>query len=151
MSLVAAWLAKHYGGVIGHRCDRSIGTLTTRDHHALAVAQLEPRVDRALDVAALLGRLAPGAGHRDSEGRVVINVHGAQHVLVDLGMRMLEPVELFRCQGFPNNYVVDRGVDERGTTIALTKSTQTRLCGNSVAPPVVEALVRANVLQEVTA
>lgn len=150
MSLVAAWLAKHYGGVIGHRPDRSIGTLTTRDHHALAVAQLDPRADRGVEVAALIDRLAPGAVRRDAEGRLVVSVDSQEHALVDLGMRMLEPVELFRCQGFPANYVVDRGVDELGATVALTKATQTRLCGNSVAPPVVEALVRANVLQEVT-
>lgn len=33
--LVAAFLAKHYGGVVGHGLERPIGTVTSVDHHAL--------------------------------------------------------------------------------------------------------------------
>lgn len=36
--LVAAFLAKHYGGVVGHGVERPIGTVTTVDHHSLVTA-----------------------------------------------------------------------------------------------------------------
>lgn len=40
-ALVATFLAKHYGGVVGHGVDRPIGTVTTQDHHSLVTAQLD--------------------------------------------------------------------------------------------------------------
>jgi DNA (cytosine-5)-methyltransferase 1 len=62
--------------------------------------------------------------------------------IVDIGMRMLTPRELFRAQGFPETYTIDHGPDGK----PLTKTAQTRMCGNSVCPPVAEALVRANLV-----
>ena len=38
--LVSAFLAKHYGGVVGHGLERPIGTVTSRDHHSLVAANL---------------------------------------------------------------------------------------------------------------
>jgi DNA (cytosine-5)-methyltransferase 1 len=72
------------------------------------------------------------------------------YVIVDLGMRMLIPRELFRAQGFPDEYVIDRAwvIDPATgslTEIALTKEQQIRMCGNSVCPPVMTALIAANV------
>lgn len=55
-------------------------------------------------------------------------------------MRMLAPRELFRAQGFPDSYVIDRGADGE----AFTQTTQIRLCGNSVSPPVAAAIVAAD-------
>jgi DNA (cytosine-5)-methyltransferase 1 len=55
-------------------------------------------------------------------------------------MRMLQPRELYLAQGFRPGYVIDRGVDGR----KLTKTEQVRMVGNSVSPPVAEALARAN-------
>lgn len=65
----------------------------------------------------------------------VVEVGGIEHAIVDLGMRMLLPRELFLAQGFPATYWIE----------GLTKTEQVRLCGNSVPPQVAEALVRANV------
>ncbi len=56
-------------------------------------------------------------------------------------MRMLQPRELYRAQGFPDSHVIDRGSDGR----KLTKTEQVRMVGNSVCPPLAAALVRANV------
>jgi DNA (cytosine-5)-methyltransferase 1 len=70
----------------------------------------------------------------------LVTVKGEQYQIVDLGMRMLAPRELFRAQGFPENYIIDR--DARGK--AITKTAQVARCGNSVCPPMAEALVRAN-------
>ena len=61
-------------------------------------------------------------------------------------MRMLAPRELFRAQGFGDDYEIVRGRDvDTGLEILLTKTAQVRMCGNSVCPDVAQALVRANV------
>lgn len=73
-------------------------------------------------------------------GVVTVHVAGQDFVIADIGMRMLAPRELYRAQGFPDSYITDRGADRR----PITKTAQIRLCGNSVCPPVAEALVRAN-------
>ncbi len=73
-------------------------------------------------------------------GLVIVHVDGIPFVIVDIGMRMLTPRELFRLQGFGEHYVIDRDADGR----AITKTAAIRMCGNSVCPPVAEALVRAN-------
>ncbi|HYE38621.1 MAG TPA: DNA cytosine methyltransferase, partial [Ramlibacter sp.] len=62
------------------------------------------------------------------------------YAIVDIGMRMLAPRELYRAQGFPESYIIDRGADGR----ALTKTAQVRMCGNSVCPPLARAIVAAN-------
>jgi DNA (cytosine-5)-methyltransferase 1 len=70
----------------------------------------------------------------------LVTVHGVDYQIVDIGMRMLTPRELFRAQGFPAGYVIDLEVNGR----PLPKYAQVRCCGNSVCPPLAEALVRAN-------
>ncbi len=70
----------------------------------------------------------------------LVTVHGEKYQIVDIGMRMLEPHELFAAQGFPADYVIDR--DDQGKK--LSKAAQVALCGNSVPPVMAEALVRAN-------
>lgn len=74
----------------------------------------------------------------------------AGYIIVDIGMRMLTPRELYRAQGFPEEYVIDHAtlydpLTGLTTTRALTKEEQIRMCGNSVCPPVAAALVAANV------
>lgn len=53
---------------------------------------------------------------------------------------MLQPHELYAAQGFPLSYVIERGHDGR----RLTKSEQVHMCGNSVSPPPMAAIARAN-------
>lgn len=77
---------------------------------------------------------------RDRLALVTVTIHGAPYVIVDIGLRMLQPRELYSAQGFPDNYVIDRGHDGH----LFTKSTQVRLVGNSVSPPPAVALIRAN-------
>lgn len=60
--------------------------------------------------------------------------------IVDIGMRMLVPRELFNAQGFPPDYIIDRAADGR----PITKTAQTSQAGNSVSPPPAEATLRAN-------
>jgi len=70
----------------------------------------------------------------------LVTVAGEDYQIEDIGMRMLTPRELFRAQGFPEDYIIDRRAD--GTK--LSKDAQVRMCGNSVCPPIAAALVRAN-------
>ena len=78
-------------------------------------------------------------------GLVTVTIDGEEYVVVDIGMRMLEPHELFRAQGFTDDYQI-APVGPKGKP--LTKTAQIRMCGNSVAPPVAAAIVRANLGDE---
>jgi DNA (cytosine-5)-methyltransferase 1 len=93
----------------------------------------------------------------------LVTIHGQDYEIVDIGLRMLAPHELYRAQGFPAGYVIDEIPDPAllfadGAQIAadplslpripLTKSAQVRMCGNSVCPPLSEALIRANFAHE---
>lgn len=76
---------------------------------------------------------------QDRFGLVTVTIGGEQYVIVDIGMRMLTPRELFNAQGFPADYIIDR--DANG--LPITKTAQVAKCGNSVSPPMARALVRA--------
>ena len=75
---------------------------------------------------------------RDRFGLVTIN--GTDYKIVDIGLRMLEPKELYGCQGFPDDYIIDRDY----TGKKYPRSEQVRRCGNAVCPPIPAALVKAN-------
>lgn len=70
----------------------------------------------------------------------LVTIAGVDYQIVDIGLRMLEPKELYGCQGFPEDYIIDR--DYTGKT--YPRSEQVRRCGNAVCPPIPAALVRAN-------
>jgi DNA (cytosine-5)-methyltransferase 1 len=76
---------------------------------------------------------------KDRYGLVTVTVGGEEYVIVDIGMRMLTPRELFNAQGFPADYIIEQ--DAHG--LPITKTAQVAKCGNSVCPPIAEALVRA--------
>ena len=137
--LVAAFLAKHNGGheATGSRLDEPIHTVTAKDHHSLVRAFLArynggatgQRSDRPLGVVTTARRFG------------LVTVHGEKYAIADIGMRMLQPRELFRAQGFADSYIIDRAANGK----RFTKTAQIRCCGNSVCPPLAAALVRANV------
>lgn len=70
----------------------------------------------------------------------LVTIEGEDYQIVDIGLRMLEPRELYGCQGFPDDYIIDH--DYTGKTYPRTE--QVKRCGNSVSPMVPNALVRAN-------
>ena len=70
----------------------------------------------------------------------LVTIQGVDYQIVDIGLRMLEPRELYGCQGFPEDYIIDR--DYQGK--AYPRSEQVRRCGNAVCPPIPAALVKAN-------
>lgn len=76
----------------------------------------------------------------------LVTVAGQDYVIADIGMRMLQPRELYRAQGFAEAYIIDRGADGRH----LPKDAQVRMCGNSVCPPLARAIVAANYGERLT-
>ena len=70
----------------------------------------------------------------------LVTIAGIDYVIVDIGLRMLEPKELYGCQGFPDDYIIDRDY----TGKPYPRSEQVKRCGNAVCPPIPAALVRAN-------
>lgn len=75
---------------------------------------------------------------RDQFG--LVTVKGIDYQIVDIGLRMLEPKELYGCQGFPDDYIIDH--DYTGKSYPRTE--QVKRCGNAVCPPIPAALVKAN-------
>jgi DNA (cytosine-5)-methyltransferase 1 len=174
-ALVSAFLAKHYGGVVGSELPRPIGTVTSVDHHSLVASSLVKLRGTSKDGQPVTEPLhtisAQGQHHAEVRAFLIkyygtdqdpqlleplhtvttkhrfglVMVAGEPYAIVDIGMRMLSPRELFRAQGFPESYQIDRGGDGR----VLTKTAQVRMCGNSVCPPMAEAYVRANYSENV--
>lgn len=136
-ALVAAFLAKHYTGVVGSDLRDPLGTATSVDHHSLVQAFLikyygtdqDPRLEEPLHTVTTKDRYG------------LVTVAGEEYAIADIGLRMLAPRELFRAQGFPDSYIIG---DDPAQGLTLTKTAQVRMCGNSVCPPLATALVRAN-------
>lgn len=70
----------------------------------------------------------------------LVVIEGVAYAIVDIGMRMLVPRELYRAQGFRDHYIIDRTADGR----PLSKTAQTRMAGNSVCPRVAKAIAQCN-------
>jgi DNA (cytosine-5)-methyltransferase 1 len=135
-----------------------VGTVTASGNggHAMAeaeLARLSPEQEAgALRVAAFLVKYY-GSGiavdlhdpvdtitTKDRLALVTVQIQGVPHVIVDIGLRMLKPHELYRAQGFPAGYIIDRTAN--GTP--LSTSAAVRMVGNSVSPPPLRALAEAN-------
>lgn len=144
-ALIAPFIAKNYTGVIGSDITEPLHTVTATDHNSLVSAFL----------TAYYGNEKNGQSVKEPIRTIVskerfglVTVEGIDYQIVDIGFRMLQPRELFRAQGFSDNYIIDKGVDEHGKRIKLTKTAQTRMVGNSVCPPLATALVMANFKHE---
>lgn len=175
IGLVAAFLAKHYGGNYkgpGAPMTDPAPTVTTVDHNALVTSHLlklrnncdgqdlrEPMHTLTTgghfgEVRAFLMKYYETAVGQPLDEPLhtittkhrmgLVMVKGEPYQIVDIGMRMLEPHELYAAQGFPADYIHDRTL----TNPKLSKSSQVRMCGNSVCPPVAAALVRANLVEQ---
>ena len=156
--LVGAFLAKHYGGNYtgpGVNMDEPAHSVTTVDHHAVVASHLVKlrgtcRDGQRLDVP--MPTITAGGQHvgevrtfletycGESDDEWLVTIDGVKYQIVDIGMRMLQPHELYKAQGFPDGYVIDQ--DYRGNRYAKDK--QVARCGNAVPPPFARALVEAN-------
>jgi hypothetical protein len=124
----------------GQKVDEPMPTITSGGNHVAEVRAFlikyfgtdqDPRLEEPLHTVTT----------KDRFGLVIVTIAGEDYVIVDIGMRMLTPRELFNAQGFPPTYIIDRDAEGR----PMTKTSQVARCGNSVSPPVAKALAAANV------
>lgn len=136
-ALVTSHIMKMRGTNIGHGMDEPLHTVTSSGcHHAEVRAFLikyfgtdqDPRLDEPMHTLTTKDRIG------------IVTIAGEDWAIVDIGMRMLTPRELYRAQGFPDDYIIDQTGDGR----PLTRTAQVRMCGNSVSPPMAKAIVQAN-------
>lgn len=168
-SLVSACLAKHYGTTIGQQVEAPLSTIAGHNKHSLVSACMVkyygnerggvPVTDplhtiTSKDRIGLVETQMGGEAGRYEQVRDFLRswgvigpedeaefvYQGVVHRITDILMRMLAPRELYTAQGFPPDYIIDRLPDGK----RLTKTAQIRMCGNSVPPELVEALVSAN-------
>lgn len=135
--LVTSFLSKFYKTGIGQDERDPLHTVTTSAGHFGEVK------------AFLIKYYGEGTGQdieqpldtvtsRDRFG--LVTIQGVEYQIVDIGLRMLEPKELYGCQGFPDDYIIDH--DNTGKT--YSRSEQVKRCGNAVCPPIPAAMVRSN-------
>lgn len=140
-ALVASHIAKLRGTNIGSAAGEPLHTISAQGlHHAEVRAFLVKYygVDQAPELLEPLHTVTT----RDRFG--LVTVKGEPYAIVDIGLRMLSPRELYRAQGFPDTYQIATGADGR----PLTKTAQVRMCGNSVCPPMARAIVAANYAEQ---
>ena len=153
----------------GNSLENPLPTVTTVDHNSVCAAtliQMNNHCD-GRDIKEPIPTITAGDGHfgevraflikyygqgtgqdarepldtiptHDRFGLVTVN--GIDYQIVDIGLRMLEPRELYGCQGVPDDYIIDH--DCEGNIIS--RSDQVQKCGNMVCPPIPAALVRVN-------
>ncbi|MCM8742361.1 DNA cytosine methyltransferase [Pseudomonas koreensis] len=153
--LVTAFMERQFGASVGQGLDEPAPTITAGGggKSSLVELQLSPEVEAgALRVAAFLisyygtenmsaaDAPAPTITTKDRLGLVTVTIKGTPYVIVDICLRMLQPAELYRAQGFPADYIISHGADGK----PFTKTQQVHMCGNSVSPPPMAALARAN-------
>lgn len=135
--LVTSFLSKFYKSGTGQDEREPLHTITTSAGHFGEVRAFLIKyygdatgqdIEKPLDTVTTKDRFG------------LVTIEGVDYQIVDIGLRMLEPRELYGCQGFPDDYIIDH--DYTGKT--YPRSEQVRRCGNAVCPPIPAALVRAN-------
>lgn len=135
--LITSFLSKFYKTGIGQDEREPLHTVTTSAGHFGEVRAFLIKyygdatgqdIEQPLDTVTTKDRFG------------LVTIEGVDYQIVDIGLRMLEPRELYGCQGFPDDYIIDH--DYTGKTYPRTE--QVRRCGNAVCPPIPAALVRAN-------
>ena len=135
--LVTSFLTKFYGTNTGQSLTEPLQTVTAGGNHFGEVRAFLMQYYGSSIGQEVTDPLFTVTTH-DRFG--LVTIHGQDYKIADIGMRMLEPRELFNAQGFPVSYIIDHDVNGK----TLSKSTQVARCGNAVPPPFAEHLVRAN-------
>lgn len=136
-SLVTASLLQMNNHCDGRNIKEPLPTITAGDGHFGEVRAFLMKYygeGTGQDIREPIGTITS----RDRFG--LVTIAGEDYRIVDIGLRMLEPKELYGCQGFPEDYIIDR--DDTGKK--YPRSEQVKRCGNSVCPPIPAALVKAN-------
>lgn len=135
--LVASFLSKFYKSGTGQDIREPLHTVTTSPGHFGEVRAFLIKyygdctgqdIKKPLDTVTTKDRFG------------LVSIEGVDYQIVDIGLRMLEPRELYGCQGVPSDYIIDHDCDGK----AISRSEQVKKCGNMVCPSIPAALVRAN-------
>ena len=142
--LTLASLVKMKGTNLGGAVYEPVQTITAGGgHHGVVTTEVrkaEPGAELH-NWPKILGLLNIYCGYALADDEVLLlELGGAWYFIADIGLRMLIPRELYRANGFPDDYIIDRDYTGR----EYPKSKQIARCGNAVPPPFAEALVRAN-------
>ena len=135
--LVTSFLSKFYGSGTGQDVTEPLHTVTAGDGHFGEVRAFLIKYygsDTGQNITDPLHTVTA----QDRFGLVTIK--GVDYKIVDIGLRMLEPRELYNCQGFPQDYIIDW--DHEGNV--YPRKEQVARCGNAVCPPIPAALLREN-------
>ena len=135
--LVTSFLSKFYKSGTGQDMREPLHTITTSPGHFGEVRAFLIKyygdatgqdIEQPLDTVTTKDRFG------------LVTIEGVDYQIVDIGLRMLEPKELYGCQGFPDDYIIDHDY----TGKKYPRSEQVKRCGNAVCPPIPAALVKAN-------
>ncbi len=167
-AFISKYFGGGYNGA-GAAVENPLPTVTATDHNAIAAVHIMQMNNHCIgqSVDTPINTITCGGGHfaevqaflvkyfstgtaksvneplgtittKDRFG--LVTVQGEKYAIVDIGMRMLTPRELYNAQGFPPDYEIE--TDCYGKAYPKTK--QVARCGNSVPPPFATAIVRAN-------
>lgn len=137
-ALVTSHMVKMRGTNIGHATDEPVHTISAGGFHIGEVRAFlieyygtgtAHRCDKPLHTVTTRDRLG------------LVTIKGQDYQIVDIGMRMLEPHELFAAMGFSSHYQISH--DSSGKK--LSKAKQVARCGNAVCPPLAQALIESNI------
>ncbi len=143
-ALQTAHMVKMKGTNLGGQAQDPLQTITAGGgHHGVVttkIAKAEPGADMGNwpKIRAALNEFCDY--HLEDTEVILFLIGGAWYFMADIGLRMLTPRELYRANGFPDDYKIER--DYTGKEYGKTK--QVARCGNAVPPPFATALVRAN-------
>jgi DNA (cytosine-5)-methyltransferase 1 len=136
--LVAAHIKRDFGTSTGAAIDSPLPTITSDGGgHASLVASFLTAYYGTDQQTGDLREPLPTVMSKDRLALVTVN--SVEYVIVDIGMRMLVPRELYRAQGFPDSYKIE--IEYNGKP--LTKTAQVRMVGNSVSPEQARAIIAA--------
>ena len=138
-AISTAFLSKFYGTSTGADVGDPVPTITASGSHRAEVRAFLTKYHGG-ERGVSRGQTAFGSMSTDATRSGVVMIHGAAYEIVDIGMRMLSPRELFAAQGFPDDYDILPTLHGK----PITKTQQIALAGNSVPPPMAEHLARAN-------
>lgn len=140
-NLVACHLSHFYSANKGNGGDLNLplGTVSAQGQHAALVSAFMVKY-YGQGIGQHISEPLHSITTKDRFGLVKVSIGGADYVITDIGMRMLSPRELFRAQGFPDNYEITRQANGK----AIGKTQAIHKCGNSVSPSVAQAIASAN-------
>lgn len=165
-ALVSVWLAKHYGGVVGHDVNRPLGTITTVDHHSVVACHLTKfygtSVGAGVDapaptitgqgqhiglVAAFLTKYYSSSNNGQTLTEPMHTIvtkdrFGLVTVLIDGETYAIADIGLRMLT--PRELARAQGFEDSFQLVG-TQTEQVARIGNSVSPPMARAVVAANI------